>query len=157
LLADAPGTVQTTVRSRLADWGQRFRLDLPADARTNLEAQVAKLVQECVNALQGAFDRVGRPGITRSLPGDGPRLSGAGAREAIQARHTAARAGEATSVAGDMLSAKSPPSGSIYRVNSCTRNPLCYGELLTFHTVLVTFHAHPSTPAGSPHRPILYW
>ena len=54
LLADVPAPVREGVRSRLADWARRFGLSLPDGASARLEAHIASLVQDYVDAIAPA-------------------------------------------------------------------------------------------------------
>ncbi len=51
LTADVPGTIRQRVNALLDDWGRRFGMTIPADARASLAAHVGRLVKEAVDAL----------------------------------------------------------------------------------------------------------
>ncbi len=54
LLDDVPGTIQETACCNVSEWAKRYRLSLTDDARSGLEAQVARLVHDCITALAPA-------------------------------------------------------------------------------------------------------
>ena len=54
LRADVPGVLQQRVRDMLSNWGQRCGVSLAADARSDLDSAIVRLIRDSLRAFAPA-------------------------------------------------------------------------------------------------------